>query len=127
MRWHIRRGVDSQWQRKFLEYQLWENETLPEGANVHELTDRQHEIIEKNARALAAEILQPEEIYLQRFKFHQARLQTEFSLAGDRLVRATIKAVASDFEVSMQSAAFRARILGLISPTFYKRAFPPML
>jgi Zn-dependent peptidase ImmA (M78 family) len=112
---------------RILEYKLWENETLPVGSKVHELTDRQHGIIEKNARGLAAEILQPEEIYRDRFGFHYARFDKQFSLEGDRLIRATIRAVAADFEVSMQSAAYRARVLNLIPVTQYKRVFPPML
>jgi Zn-dependent peptidase ImmA (M78 family) len=112
---------------RILEYELWGDETLPEGARVHELTDKQHETIERDARALAAEILQPEASYRQRFEFHRAKFAKQLSISGDRLIRASIRAVAVDFEVSMQSAAYRARVLDLISATVYKRVFPPML
>ena len=82
--------------------------------------------ISKSARCLAAEILQPEEVYRERFAHHEKRLRAE-GVTNDLLVKETIRAVAKDFDVSLHSAANRARVLKFLTNRRYDELFPTIL
>lgn len=112
---------------RILEFNLWNNGDMqiPEGARVHELTEDQYHAIERDASALAAEILEPEEQFKERFAFHCEELKNQG--VGSSRLKASMIEVSHDFEVSLQSAAFRAKVLGLITNHQYKYTFPPMM
>jgi Zn-dependent peptidase ImmA (M78 family) len=92
----------------------------------HELSAQEYRAIERDAMRLASEILQPEQDYRERFAHHQNNLQVQGG-SKEALLRATIRAVAHDFRVSVHSTAFRAHVLGFITRKRYDEMFPPIL
>jgi Zn-dependent peptidase ImmA (M78 family) len=111
---------------KILEWGLWQSGKIPVGARAHELSERQYRDIEENARDLAGEILEPEDIFRQRWEHH--RLASEQAgRSGDRLIRAVAQATGDDFIVSPYAAGLRAKKLKLISPAEYRPNFPILL
>ena len=110
---------------RVLEFNLWQTGQLPKGASNEELDPAQCAIIEKDARQLAAELLQPEGLFRQQYN-HHFQLLRRTSKDNDFLRRSTVKAVATDFWVSWSSTAMRARHLGLVTVADYNRLFPPL-
>jgi Zn-dependent peptidase ImmA (M78 family) len=92
----------------------------------HELGSAEYRAIERDAKCLAAEILQPEEDYRERFAHHENRFRNQ-GLAGDALLKAVIRAVAHDFDVSLHSSANRSRVLGFVAQRRYDLLFPPLM
>jgi Zn-dependent peptidase ImmA (M78 family) len=107
---------------RILEYELWQSGVLPEGADSHELSTEQYDLIESDARALAAEILQPEQLYRERFNSHYQLLE-KASVPRALAVSTAVESVAEDFEVERTSAYRRAREVGLISEEEFKALF----
>jgi Zn-dependent peptidase ImmA (M78 family) len=99
---------------KILEWSLWTQDQIPEGARAHELSESQYRVIEQNARTLAAEILEPEEIFRQRFAHHSL----------NNGIRTVARTLGEDFIVSSYAAGLRAHKLGLISKQTYRENFP---
>jgi Zn-dependent peptidase ImmA (M78 family) len=114
---------------RILEFKLLEpgKHEIPEAKRVHELSDAEYRAIEADASCLAAEILQPEADYRQRFAHYAEQHRLEGRLTGDALFKATVRSVSHDFDVSLSSSAYRARVLGLISQSRYDILFAPSL
>ncbi|MEY2489440.1 MAG: IrrE N-terminal-like domain [Verrucomicrobiota bacterium] len=91
-----------------------------------ELTDTEYRAIERDAKSLAAEILQPENLYRERFAFHQTRLRNEGLTHPDTLLKETVRAIARDFRVSVRSAGYRSSVLRFITRRRFDLLFPLM-
>lgn len=97
-----------------LEFELWEDGALAPGANLcHELTEEQHYAVERDAKSLAAMILMPEEEFSDAFTEKLAALETQ-GVSGVRALALARNHVAELFEVSPQSAGYRALDLKLV-------------
>jgi Zn-dependent peptidase ImmA (M78 family) len=94
---------------------------------IHELSGIEYRAIEADAQCLAAEILQPETVYRERFAHHEQRHRSEGLTSEDAIFKATVRSVSHDFDVSLNSSAYRARVLGLISQRRYDILFAPLL
>lgn len=97
-----------------LEYRLWQGRKLPRGAAGHELDEKQHTFIEKDASSLAAALLMPRQAFVE--VFHGKRQELEATGAPLlSVLRTTLERVADVFQVSPLAAIRRARKLKLIS------------
>lgn len=97
-----------------LEFELWQGGALVPGANLcHELTEEQHYAVERDAKSLAAMILMPEEEFSAAFTEKLSELQAK-GISGARALAMTRNHVAELFEVSPQSAGYRALDLRLV-------------
>jgi Zn-dependent peptidase ImmA (M78 family) len=96
-----------------LEYKLWSGGRLPDGADSHELSERQHISIEKDADGLASALLLPAGEFEAAFN---AKLRELEATGAPELnvLRETLRHVADVFQVTPLAAARRARKLGLI-------------
>ena len=108
-----------------LEFQLWNQPKLqmPKGATYKELSNAQYRAIERDAGRLAAELLQPEEHYRERFESHKEELSAK-GITHSELLHSCIYAVASDFKVTPRSAGYRAVVLGFITQDKFDALFP---
>jgi Zn-dependent peptidase ImmA (M78 family) len=95
------------------------------GHTPHELTEKQHEDIEVNARCLAAEILEPEAVFRARYQFHLKKWK-EQGKTGHTLIKAATRSTGEDFIVSPSAAGYRAKKLGLITAAEYNHSYPPL-
>ncbi len=95
-------------------------------AKPQNLSQDLYDIIEKDAKSLAAEILLPYPQYIERFKYHQSQICPNLAEADYNQIRRITKAVSEDFDVSPQCAAVRASKLKLISSAIYKKSYPLM-
>ena len=109
-----------------LEFQLWNEPGLrmPRGATYLELTPAQYRAIERDAGQLAAELLQPEDHYRERFATHKEELVKKAKVPEDQMLGTIIHLVARDFDVSPRSAGYRAVILGFITQQKFELMFP---
>jgi Zn-dependent peptidase ImmA (M78 family) len=113
---------------RVLEYKLWETDSFPTGAKPHELTPKQLRDIESNAKYLAAEILAPAQDFKVQNSNHRVTLNEQHpGIDDERLIKRTIKSISGDFGISVQSAAYRAQTLRLISRERCNQYFPPLL
>jgi Zn-dependent peptidase ImmA (M78 family) len=107
-----------------LEYKLWSGGELPVGADGHELSEKQHVLIEKDAGGLASALLMPAAEFGATFNAKLRELEAtgapEFNV-----LRETIKQVAEVFQVSPPAAGWRARKLRLISREMLRALLPP--
>jgi Zn-dependent peptidase ImmA (M78 family) len=108
---------------KILEWKLWDSPQIPDGAHAHQLSQKQYDDIEVNARCLAAEILEPVAPFGERYESHRTKCQSS-GLQGDALIKSLVRATAEDFIVSPYAAAYRAKKLGLMSAAEHARNYP---
>ena len=106
-----------------LEYKLWSGGELPVGADGHELSEKQHVLIEKDAGCLASALLMPAAEFA--ITFHVKQRELEATGASElNVLRETVKHVAEVFQVSPRAAGWRARKLRLISPEIVRALLP---
>jgi Zn-dependent peptidase ImmA (M78 family) len=108
---------------KVLEFKLWSGGTLPDNHRAYDLTPEQYSRIEQDAKTLAAEILEYEPDFSERYKYHLSTANDE-GLTGDRAIKSAIHRVADDFYVSETSASKRAVKLSLIDSLARRRCYP---
>lgn len=106
-----------------LEYRLWSGGKLPVGADGHELSDRQHILVEKDASSMASALLLPAPEFTAAFNAKLRELEAT-NAAELNVLRETIRHVAKVFEVSPSAAGWRARKLRLISSAILKQLLP---
>jgi Zn-dependent peptidase ImmA (M78 family) len=113
---------------RILEFNLLEpgKGQFADARRTHELTSAEYRAVERDAKCLAAEILQPEEDYRVRFVHHENRFRVQ-GLTGDALLKAVVRSIAHDFDVSLHSSANRARVLGFVAQRRYDLLFPPLM
>jgi Zn-dependent peptidase ImmA (M78 family) len=78
------------------------------------MNDEDYADSERNAKYLACCLLLPKQTFLKRFALHQERLGTDIVNPAEIAMR-VIRALHSDFDVSKETIALRAKHLGLIS------------
>jgi Zn-dependent peptidase ImmA (M78 family) len=106
-----------------LEYKLWSGGELPVGADGHELSEKQHVFIEKDASGLASALLMPAEEFVAMFN---AKLR-EFEAMGApefNVLREAVRHTADIFQVSPSAAGWRARKLRLLSAEMVRALLP---
>lgn len=96
-----------------LEYELWHGGSIPEGAQGHELSDKQHFFVEKDAKALASALLMPREDFSVTFR-QRFRELVSAKTTTESAVREALNFVAKQFEISPKAAFYRARNLKLL-------------
>ena len=106
-----------------LEYKLWSGGTLPHGADGHELSEKQHIFIEKDASSLAAVLLMPAAEFAATFNSKLRELEATGALEFN-VLRETVKHVADVFQVSPSAAGWRARKHKLLSAEMLKALLP---
>lgn len=106
-----------------LEYKLWSGGKLPQGADGHELSEKQHIFIEKDASTLAAALLLPSAEFAATFNSKLRELEAT-GAPELNVLRETVKHVADVFQVSPAAAGYRARKLRLISVEMLKALLP---
>lgn len=106
-----------------LEYQLWKGGRMPVGANCHELSERQHFYVEKDAKSLASALLMPTAIFGEVFSGRRRELEATGAPALN-VVQQTIKYAAEVFQVSPHAAGMRAMKLKLVAQAELRRLFP---
>lgn len=106
-----------------LEYKLWQGGRLPKGARGHELNEKQHLFVEKDASSLASALLMPQTAFTEQFLTKRRELEATGAPALN-VLRETLKQVADIFQVSPRAAIRRARKLKLISLDELKRLLP---
>jgi len=106
-----------------LEYKLWTGGTLPHGASGHELSEKQHVFIEKDASSLASVLLLPAAEFIASFNSKLRELEAT-GAPQLNVLRETLKHVADVFQVSPAAAGFRSRKLRLISAEMLKELLP---
>jgi len=79
-----------------------------------QITDSDYGDFERNAKYLAACLLLPKASFIERFNLHRERWGAQIVNPSEIAVR-VILAVASEFEVSKEAAAYRAKHLNLIT------------
>lgn len=79
-----------------------------------QMSDSDYADFERNAKYLAACLLLPKASFLERFSLHRQRFSTKIVNPSEIAVR-VILSVASDFEISKEPAAYRAKHLGLVT------------
>lgn len=90
-----------------LEYRLWEDGSLPEGARCHELSEKQHMLVEKDARSLASIFLMPESEFELVFRDKLRELQAA-GVPTTKALQLARDHTAKEFDVSPQAAGWRA-------------------
>lgn len=118
----IRYTISHEVSHKILEFDIWKNGEIPDGAHCHELTVEQHKDIEENAWELAAELLEPFPAFVERYNIHHEASQknSRNGLAGKYIA---VLETAKDFDVITRAAALRAKRLGLLTADEHKQAF----
>ncbi len=107
-----------------LEYKLWSGGELPFGADGHELSEKQHILIEKDAGGLASALLLPAGEFVA--SFNAKLLELEATGAPEfNVLRETVKHVADVFQVSPRAAGWRAHKLRLLSADKVRELLPP--
>jgi len=106
-----------------LEYKLWSGGKLPHGADGHELSEKQHVFIEKDASTLASALLLPSAEFAATFNSKLRELEAT-GAPQINVLRETVKHVADVFQVSPAAAGYRARKLRLISADMLKALLP---
>jgi Zn-dependent peptidase ImmA (M78 family) len=122
----IRYTVSHEVAHKILEFGLWDNGKIPDGAHSHELPPDQYKAIEENAWELAAELLEPHPEFADVFNEHRKAAENQ-GITGDAAIFAAGVNTAKDFDVILRAAGRRAWKLGLITEAEHKRAFPQMM
>jgi len=112
---------------RVLESEIWDNseKKIPAGARVHECNRAQFISIEKDAKALAAEIIEPQDVFIERYEHHYSNLTT----AGVEIktaIKAALHEVAKDLDVSEMAARYRALNLKRLKQATFDRLFPIM-
>lgn len=106
-----------------LEYKLWEGGHLPKGAHGHELSEKQHFFVEKDATSLASALLMPPTEFALTVRSKRRELEaTQASLPN--VLRETLKHAAEVFQVSPIAAGYRALKLKLITRGELQQALP---
>jgi Zn-dependent peptidase ImmA (M78 family) len=105
-----------------LEYKLWMGESLPTGAEGHELSAEQHKRIEADAKYLAGAILLPKEIFISRYEYHRVSF-TKVNGKREKVVRASVDELTSEFVTTEHATARRVRDLKFITNEEYKEFF----
>jgi hypothetical protein len=106
-----------------LEYKLWTGGELPAGAHGHELSEKQHELIEKDAGGLASALLLPQAEFAAVFQAKRRELEA----AGApelNVLRETLKYVGEVFQVSPRAAGWRAHKLRLLTADKVHKLLP---
>lgn len=112
---------------RLLEFNLLHPKAKPTALRrAEDFSADEYQSMERNAKALAAEILQPEEVYRERYAFHHERLRNEGLKGADNILKETIRSIARDFRVSVRSAAYRASVLRFITRRRFDLLFPLM-
>lgn len=106
-----------------LEYRLWTGGKLPYGADAHELSEKQHVFIEKDASSLASVLLLPAAEFTATFNSKLRELEAT-GAPQLNVLRETAKHVADVFQVSPAAAGARCRKLRLISAEMLKELLP---
>src|SRR5262249_24456848 len=106
-----------------LEYDLCKGGTLPTGADCHELSERQHFFVEKDAKSLASALLMPAAIFSESFNGKRRELEAAAAPVLSAL-RETLKHSAEVFQVSPKAAAVRAFKLNLLRRNELRCLFP---
>lgn len=96
-----------------LEFKLWKGVEIPEGANGHELSERTHFFVEKDAKTMAYALSMPRDDFRVAFR-SSLRDPTASGVPESKVVGKTSTGVAEPFEVSPRAALYRARNLKLI-------------
>lgn len=96
-----------------LEYGLLTGGKIPKGAASHELSEKQHIFVEKDAKTLASMVLMPAAEFAAVFNTRLAEF-THFVKPDTTLYREVLKRVAELFQVSQEAAFYRAKKLRLI-------------
>lgn len=119
----VRFTVSEEFAHLILEFQLWEGGVIPKGAFCNQLDPDTWRAIESDAKRLAAEILQPQEVFKSRFTVHRSGLSGA-GMDDETATKVAIRKTAADLEVSNLSASYRARDLRLITSKMRDRIFP---
>lgn len=106
-----------------LEYELWKSGQLPAGASSHQLSERQHFFVEKDAKSLASALLMPAAIYHEVFHLRRRELEATGAPVLN-VVRQTIRYCGDLFQVSPHAAGMRAFKLKLVTPHELRQRFP---
>lgn len=122
----FRTTLAEEYAHKVLEFGLWTGGTLPDDHRAYNLTTDQYVRIEQDAKTLAAEILEYEPNFSERYRCHLKAAKAA-AAEGDRAIKSAIHKVADDFYVSETSASFRVRDLGLIDSATRKRCYPMIM
>jgi len=109
-----------------LEFHLWENGKVPEGARCHEISQETWRAIERDAKQLAASILLPEDVFQERFAFHYTDLRSA-NIDEETSTKIAIKKTAFEMRASNRAAANRAYDLRIINDTQREHLFPVLL
>jgi Zn-dependent peptidase ImmA (M78 family) len=106
-----------------LEYKLWTGGELPAGAYGHELSDKQHEFIEKDAGSLASALLLPQSEFVVVFETKKRELEAAGAPELNVLLE-TLKYVGEVFQVSPRAAGWRAHKLRLLTADKVRKLLP---
>ena len=90
-----------------LEYKLWADGVLPIGAKCHELDEKQHILVERNAKSLAALILMPNTEFESVFCTKLRELKMA-GLSDMRAIEGASRHTADAFDVSPKAAGYKA-------------------
>lgn len=107
---------------KILEAQLLKNGNFPDGAHASQLTKQQRKDIEENTWELAADLIEPNPPFAERYSLHRK----EAEASGLSVLAAIYKAVrdtSDDFDVVLRASARRAMKLKIITAEEHGRAF----
>jgi Zn-dependent peptidase ImmA (M78 family) len=97
-----------------LEWELYNGKPLPEGAEGHELTAAQHQLIETEAHYLSRAILCQKEHFLSQFEVHKSDSE-KVDPTRPKILRATVDLMAREFHVPRLFAGYRARDLKVVT------------
>jgi Zn-dependent peptidase ImmA (M78 family) len=111
---------------KILEFDLWKNGAIPDGAQPHELTSEQYRDIEENAWELAAELMEPAVRFREVFIGYRATAAAA-GLKNTSAIFSAARDTAEDFEVILRASARRARGLEIITKDEHQKAFPVVM
>ncbi len=100
-----------------IHHKIFKGKSFTEHLDVYNsISDDDYQDLERNAKYLAAALLMPKQIFIERFNFHKDRnaSKTKNPIEVATLVVAALK---SEFEVSKEAIGVRCKHIGLIDET----------
>lgn len=112
---------------RILESGIW-GESVPKRINPEEMDPDQYRALEKDAKALGVELLQPEQQYRELFHHHTSALGIEKPNAPEGwILRNAILFISGEFHVGFLTAMIRGRELELLTPAQLREYFYPQI